>query len=160
VLILDEKTRIAYTRDKGQILIDIRIVCEGSAETDKITFIYDTGAYLTVINKERYEWHGLNKLPRREASIGGYGGSTPGYVFRIPGLVIGKRLLTGVWAYTPKSKDIKQNLLGDNVIEYFRPFQDNLHDSIYFLDNPQPNPYVASSLNFSLACESVMVIDD
>jgi len=72
-----------------------------------------------------YEWHGLDKLPRRGATMGGYVGSTPGYIFQIPGMRVGKRLLLGVWAFTPKSKDIKQNLLGDNVIEYFRPLQDN-----------------------------------
>ena len=157
--IFDERIRMEYERTKGQIFLRIQIVCEGSTNSDKIKFIYDTGAYLTVINREMYEWFNLNKLPRKEATMGGYVSSAPGYVFQIPGLVVGKRLLSGVWAFTPKSIDIKQNLLGDNVIEYFRSFQDNLNNCFYFLDNPSPDPYVSPDSNFSLACDSVLFLD-
>ena len=160
MLAIDEKTKIKYTRRKGHVYLDVRIVCEGSTDADKINFMYDTGAYITVINKERYEWFGLDKLPRREGVIGGYTGSTPGYIFQIPGLVIGKRLLSGVWAFTPKSEDVKQNLLGDNVIEYFRPFQDNQNDCFYFIDNLYPEPYTDVEYSFSLACDSVMFVED
>jgi hypothetical protein len=89
--------------------------------------------------------------------MSGYVGSTPGYVFQIPGLVIGKRLLSGVWAFSPKSMDVRQNLLGDNVIEYFRVFQDSMDDCFYFLDNPKPDPYIHPQTGFSLACDGVMV---
>jgi hypothetical protein len=159
-LTFDVKTRIGYRRKKGQIFLNVPIVCEGSTDSDAIDFIYDTGAYITVINKERYERYGLDKLPRKEASIGGYDGSTPGYVFQIPGLIIGKRLLSGVWAFSPISEDIKQNLLGDNVIEYFRPFQDNLNDCFYFADNPKPEPYTTPDKSASLACDKVLLIED
>jgi len=155
---LDAKTQVGYKRTKGQIFLEIPIICEGSTPSDKINFMYDTGAFLTVLNKERYEWFRLDKLPRKRTVMGGYGGRTPGYIFQIPGLVIGQRLLTGVWTFTPESKDAKQNLLGDNVIEYFMPFQNNLHDCFYFLDNPNPEPYVDKKTNFSLACDGIMYI--
>jgi hypothetical protein len=61
----DDNARLPYTRKKGHVYIKIPIVCEGSTDSDKIHFKYDTGAYLTVINRERYEWFGLNKLPRK-----------------------------------------------------------------------------------------------
>ena len=64
-----------------------------------------------------------------------------------------------LWVVTPKSKDIKQNLLGDNVIEYFRPFQDNQSDCFYFVDNLYPEPYVSSDKLVSLACDKVMVVE-
>jgi len=151
---------MGYKRKKGQVYLDVQVVCEGSTDSDKIDFMYDTGAFLTVINREIYEWFGLHKLPRKEVTISGYIGSTPGYMFQIPGLVIGKRLLSGVWAFTPKSKDVKQNLLGDNVIEYFRPFQDNLNNCFYFLDNPAPEPYANPEYNFSFACDRILPVSD
>ncbi|MCL2088403.1 MAG: hypothetical protein FWH14_02860 [Oscillospiraceae bacterium] len=152
----NEKTKIRFNRFKGQVYLHIPIVCEGSTDSDEILFMYDTGAYLTVINRERYEWYNLDKLPRKEVSIGGYVGTASGYLFQIPGLIVGRRLLTGVWAFSPKSMDVKQNLLGDNVIEYFMPFQDNLNDCFYFIDNPKPEPYIHPNTKFSLACDNVI----
>ena len=159
-LTLENKTKVPFTREKGHTYLDIVIVCEGSTEKDIITFIYDTGAYLTVINKDIYEWFNLNKLPRKKIMIGGYSGNASGYLFQIPGLMIGNKLLTGVWSFTPESKDIKQNILGDNVIEYFRTFQDNLNDCIYFIENPNPEPYISPDGAFSFACDGVFPIDE
>ena len=159
-LTIDNKTRISYIRSKGHIYIDIILVCEGSTENDTIDFIYDTGAYLTTINKYVYEWFNLSRLPRKEITIGGYNGVTPGYMFQIPGLKVGEKLLTGVWAFSPKSDEIKQNLLGDNVIEYFRPFQDNLNDCIYFIENTSPEPYISPDGAFSLACDGVFLLEN
>lgn len=159
-LTIENKTKVPYIRDMGHIYLDIAIICKGSTEDDTIEFIYDTGAYLTVINRDIYEWFNLNKLPRREVTIGGYNATTTGYLFQIPGLKIGEKLLTGVWAFSPKHKDIKQNLLGDNVIEYFRPFQDNLNDCIYFIENPKPEPFTTSDGAFSLACDGVFLIEN
>jgi hypothetical protein len=157
---LNDKIRVDFDRKKGQVYLPIPIVCEGSTDSDEIYFMYDTGAYITVVNRERYEWFGLDKLPRKEATMSGYVGSTPGYVFQIPGLVIGKRLLSGVWAFSPKNMDVKQNLLGDNVIEYFKPWQDNENDCFFFLDNPKPDPYIHPETGFSLACDGVMVVGE
>ncbi|MCL2171856.1 MAG: retroviral-like aspartic protease family protein [Defluviitaleaceae bacterium] len=159
-LTIDEKTRLKYSRSKGHIYIRVPIVREGSTDSDRIEFIYDTGAYITVINREMYEFHGLDKLPRKDAMMGSYVGATPGYIFQIPGIIIGNRLLAGVWAFTPKTKNIKQNLLGDNVIEYFRPFQDNQEDCFYFIDNLHPEPYISPDKSLSLACDKIMTINE
>ena len=156
----DERVKMEYERLKGQVFLRVQIVCEGSTDTDIIKFIYDTGAYLTVINREVYEWFNLDKLPRQEAAIGGYAASAEGYIFQIPALVIGGRLLSGVWAFTPKRKDLDQNLLGDNVIEYFRPFQDNQENCFYFVPNLTPDPYVSPHNGFSLACDSVLLLEE
>ena len=157
---INERMRIKFERIKGHIHLDIRVVREGGTILDIINFVYDTGAYITVINRERYEELNLDRLPRTEVTMGGYVGIASGYVFQIPGLIIGQRLLTGVWAFSPKSKDIQQNLLGDNVIEYFMPFQDNHNDYLYFPDNPTPEPYIYPGTNFSLACSQALYVDD
>ena len=156
----DNNTKMPFIRRRGQIHLRVQVVFKDSTGADKIDFIYDTGAYLTVINRDRYEWYGFDKLARSKAAINGYSGSTSGYVFQIPGLVIGRRLLAGVWAFTPESREIKQNLLGDNVIEYFNPYQDNECDCFYFTDNPAPDPYVSQKHGFSLACDGVFFVDD
>jgi len=151
---------VKYERQKGHVYIDIPIIFEGSTKEDIINFVYDTGAYITVINRERYLKYSLDKLPRYETNIGGYSGLTPGYIFQIPGLIIGQRLLKGVWAFSPKGEDEQQNLLGDNVIEYFIPIQDNHNDCFYFPDNPTPEPFVDTETLFSLACNGVFYVDD
>ena len=68
-VIIDDKTRMDYERVKGHIYLPIKIICEGSTDEDKIDFLYDTGAYLTVINRDRYEWFGLHRLPRKKVTI-------------------------------------------------------------------------------------------
>ena len=158
---LDERTKHEFVRGKdGHIYIEIPIVCEGSSSNDTIPFIYDTGAFITVLNRNRYEHFKLYNLPRSEVTLHGYAGGTPGYLYKIPGLQIGKRLVRGVWAFTPEISQLKQNLLGSNVLEYFRPFQDNMYDSIYFPDNLTPKPFFSEKHGVSLACDSVLLIGE
>jgi len=158
----DEKTKIKMYRLKdGHTYISVPIVCEGRSGNDEpVPFIYDTGAFITVLNRNRYEHFKLDSLPRHEVTLNGYVGGTPGYMYQIPGLQMGARLLVGVWAFTPKSLELKQNLLGSNVLEYFRPFQDNTNGFIYFPDNATPKPYFSAKHNISLACEHVFHIED
>ena len=109
-----------------------------------IDFIYDSGAFLTVINKERYETLGLNSLPRIEHYINGYTGKADGFYFQLPLLCIAGEDLPHVWAFSPKSSELSQNLLGTNVIEKFRVFQDNENDSFFFQINNNPRYYRTS----------------
>ncbi|MCL2604059.1 MAG: retroviral-like aspartic protease family protein [Defluviitaleaceae bacterium] len=158
--IVNEQTKIIFKRGgDGHIIIRVPIIVEGGANNDTIDFIYDTGAYITVISNERYEQFNLDKLPRIDVTVGGYTGATPGYLFKIPGLRLGKKVLTGVWAFSPKDSALRQNLLGCNVIEYFCPYQDNENDCIYFNENPSPKPYYSPKYNISLACDGVYLID-
>ncbi|MDR1688672.1 MAG: retropepsin-like domain-containing protein [Clostridiales bacterium] len=157
---LDDKTRIMYERIGGHVYLDVQLVFEGSTDADRVNFIYDSGAYITVLARQIYEACHLDRLPCRRVDVGGYIGKTSGVLFRIPGLRIGKRLLTGVWAFSPDREDLEQSLLGDNVIEYFRPVQDNQNDCFYFPDNNTPNPYTDDSGGFTLACDKVMYVDD
>jgi hypothetical protein len=125
-----------------------------------MTFTFDDKTKITVLNLDRYEHFKLHNLERREITLHGYAGGTPGYLYKIPGLRIGKRLVQGVYTFTPKSPALKQNLLGNNVLEYFRPFQDNMHDCIYFPDNLTPKPFYSEKHNISLACDGVLLFGD
>ena len=110
-----------------------------------IDFIYDSGAFLTVINKERYETLGLDRLPRIEHYINGYTGKAPGYYFQLPWIQLGGEDLPYVWAFSPKSGELSQNLLGTNVIERFRIFQDNETDCFFFIKNNNPRYYTTEN---------------
>jgi len=157
----DERTKHEFVRGKdGHIYVRIPIVCEGSSSNDVISFIYDTGAFITVLNRDRYEHFKLHTLPRREVTLHGYAGGTIGYLYKIPGLKVGGRLVKGVWAFTPETPLLKQNLLGNNVLEYFRPFQDNMYDSVYFPDNLNPKPFFSEKHGVSLACDGVLLLGD
>ena len=161
MIALDKRTRHKMVRDQGHYYIDILIVREGSTDDDYESFMYDTGAYITVLCKNVYESHKFGTLPRFAFSMKGYGGGvSPGVVYRIPGLKIGKRLLTDIWAFTPDSYELKENILGGNVIEYFVTVQDNDADYIYFLDNINPRPHHDERINVSLACGGVFSLDD
>ena len=153
---INNHMRVGYRRYKGHVYLSVPIVFEGSKSNDMIDFIYDTGAFITTINRRLYEAYKLDKLVRHEKKLNSYTGTTEGYMFQIPGLIIGQRLLTGVWAFTPKSHEITQNLLGDNVIEYFIPIQDNQNDCFYFPDNPTPEPYTHPISKQTLACNDVL----
>ena len=155
---LDERVRLKTTREKGHFYVDLLIVCEDSTDDDFVPFMYDTGAWLTVLSRKYYETYKLNSLHWKPFSMGGYGAGEdesrriPGFIYQIPALKIGRRLLTEVWAFTPASYEITENILGGNAIEYFNPYQDNGNDYFYFFDNPTPKPYVHEASGFSLEC--------
>ena len=158
---LDKRTGYKMMRNQGHYYIDVLIVSEGGTDDDYETFMYDTGAYITVLCRNVYETHKFDALPRFAFPMKGYGGGvSPGVVYTIPGLKIGRRLLTDVWAYTPDSYELEENILGANVIEYFMTVQDNDDDYIYFLDNANPKPYYDERTKVSLACGDVFALGD
>ena len=158
---LDKRIRHKITREKGHFYVYILIVCEGSTDDTFISFMYDTGAWITVLSRKHYEVHKLDALPRQQFSMSGYGAGEddakriPGYVYKIPALKIGNKILTEVWSFTPLSYDITENILGGNAIEYFCPFQDNNEDFFYFFDNFNPKPYRHETSGFTLKCGGV-----
>jgi hypothetical protein len=153
------------TREKGHFYVKLLIVCEGSTDDDFIPFMYDSGAWVSVLSRKYYESYKLNALPWNSFSMSGYGAGldesrkVQGFLYQIPALKIGVRALADVWAFTPESYDIKENILGGNAIEYFCPFQDNNHDYFYFFDNPNPKPYIHEASGFSLACGGSYSLD-
>ena len=71
-----------YDATDSHYHMDVQIVCESSNDDELVDFVYDSGAFITVTNKERYESLGLDKYPRRQVSLSGYTGKTDGYMFQ------------------------------------------------------------------------------
>ena len=66
-LTFDEKTRLKMFRhNDGHVHIWVPIICEGSTDKDAVLFIYDTGAFITVLNRDRYDYFKLYQLPRQK----------------------------------------------------------------------------------------------
>jgi len=163
---LDENVRHKITRAKGHFYAKFLLVRDGSADNNFISFMYDSGAWITVLSRKVYERNKLNALPWKPFSMSGYGAgvdesrTVPGFIYQIPALKIGQRLLTEVWAFTPASYEISENILGGNAIEYFNTYQDNGNDCFYFFDNPDPKPYIHEATGFSLKCGGSFSLDE
>jgi len=104
-----------------------------------IDFIFDTGAFLTVINRRTAV--GLGFLHRFTVqtgiSLNGFSGSCLADLKEIPGLIIGGRRLEGVKVAVPHD-DTDMSILGLNVLEHFKYTIDTENDRIHFYTNPKP----------------------
>ena len=78
----DPSRKSVFRRENGQYKLYATIFRDVSkTKTGVVDFIYDSGAFLTVINKERYETLGLDCLPKIEHHINGYTGKANGFFF-------------------------------------------------------------------------------
>ncbi|MCL2198271.1 MAG: retroviral-like aspartic protease family protein [Defluviitaleaceae bacterium] len=104
-----------------------------------VDFVFDTGAFLTVITRDaaaRLGFH--NRFTVQEnITLSGFSGECLADLKEIPGFTIGGRKLTGVKVAVPHI-ETNTSILGLNVIEYFKYFIDTEHDKIYFAENPMP----------------------
>jgi hypothetical protein len=62
-------------------------------------------------------------------------------------------LLTDVPVLIPHNKDLKQNIVGLNVLEYFDYYIDTGNDRLYLNLNPNPRPY-----DPALACGNIFTL--
>ena len=60
----------------------------------------------------------------------------------VPGIKIASWVITQVNVLVPFDKEIKQEVLGQNVLEYFNYNVKHDEDKIYFAKNPNPKPQV------------------
>jgi predicted aspartyl protease len=120
---------------------------------DNIDFIFDTGAFLTVITRKMARFFGFVEAYtiKKDISLTGFAGGCLADLKELPGFVIGGRILSGVKVAVPHDEtDI--NILGLNVIEYFRYYIDTENDYVYFA--PNRNVAIAQELQ----CKSINVI--
>jgi len=84
-------------RKEGTLRITVQAVYEGSTKhgTD-ISFILDTGAYLTVISRGTAIRCHFDKLPKKRTTLFGFSGGIAADFVRIPGLRMLDRLYTDV----------------------------------------------------------------
>ena len=101
-----------------------------------VMFLFDTGAYVTVINKETSLFLGFDRITPLvdDFPLTGISGSLDASLIEIPGMIIGDRTLKGIKVAVPH-EDSKCCILGLNVLEHFNYLLDSEHSKIYFNDN-------------------------
>ena len=125
----------------------------GSFSNESIDYIFDTGAYITVVTRKVAQFLGFidKYTTQSNVTLDGFAGSCLVDIKDIPGMVIGGRRLEGVKVAVPHV-DTDINILGLNVIELFKYYIDTENDMIYFADNPNP------SIEEQLRCGRVHVL--
>jgi len=134
---------LSIKRHGGHYYVTLRATYNTSnkAYTEKIDFILDTGAFITVISRDIAELFGYDKLPKIPSKIKGYTGETPADFVRIPGLKILNIEFVDVPVLIPHNKELKQNILGLNVLEYLEYSIETKNDKIYVSLNTNPRHY-------------------
>ena len=106
----------------------------------RIDFIFDTGAYITVVTKNTAMRLGFIDSYTVEANVplSGFSGECLADIKNVPGFVVGGRRLEGVKVAVPHMAT-DMNILGLNVLEHFKYFIDTESNKIYFAQNPAPD---------------------
>jgi predicted aspartyl protease len=127
--------------DDGHYHLTVPAFYEKQSYSNRRTdFVFDTGAFITVMTRntaERLRFFGLPTIIA-DISLNGFVGGCLADIKEIPRLLVGSRFLDGVKVAIPR-ETTETNILGLNVIEYFKYFIDTENDKIYFAQNPQPN---------------------
>ena len=107
---------------------------------DRVDFVFDTGAYITVITKRDAAFLGFTNsyIIQSGVPLSGFIGGCMVDIMNIPGMIIGGRHLEGVKVAVPQV-DTDTNILGLNVLETFKYLIDTENDLIFFAQNPLPN---------------------
>jgi clan AA aspartic protease (TIGR02281 family) len=128
---------LRYDAD-GHRHIEIPVFYEkGSYSNHAVDFIFDTGAYLTVLTRKTARRFGFDKIVpiRTNIPLTGFADSRcTGDMVAIPRMLIGGRMLGDVKVAVPHI-DTEDDILGLNVLEHFNYLIDNTNDKIYFSDN-------------------------
>jgi predicted aspartyl protease len=137
--------------DDGHYHMIVPIFYETDSYTSyKADFVFDTGAYITVMTRETAERLGfLNSHNLIEnVPLKGFAGECLADIKEIPGLFLGGRFFENVKVAVPHEAT-DMNILGLNVIDYLKFFVDTEYDRICFILNPQPKvpqPFLCGSV--------------
>ena len=99
----------------------------------EIDFVFDTGAFITVITKETAGFFGFDKLEilDKDIELSGYVGKCLANKVRIPSLTFGGWTQENVPALIPQA-DTSMNILGLNAIAHFSYLINSGNEKIYF----------------------------
>jgi predicted aspartyl protease len=131
---------VEITRKEGHIFFEMEFVSCDQPTNDSTAIMLDSGAYLTVISANTATKFGFDNLPYKNLDLRGFTGSTPAKLITIPGIKIVGWVITQVNILVPFDRKIKQEVLGQNVLEYFNYNVKHDEDKIYFTKNPNPKP--------------------
>jgi len=151
----DDRSSLKLYRQDGHYFITVRAVHRGGElEGTRINFIFDTGAFISVISRKTAVLCGFDKLPKKPAELRGFTGAEPADFVVIPGLRLLDNLITDVPVLIPKDSTSDHEVLGLNVLEYFKYYVDTENDRLYLCLNPNPKPY-----DGTLSCGQIFSVD-
>jgi len=136
-LTFDAVMDLEYRADGHRHLMVPVFFKEGSHANDKVDFILDTGAYLTVLTLKTAVLFGFDKVTplKKNIPLTGFAGfSIAGDLIEIT-MLIGNRKLSAAKVAIPYV-NTTDNILSLNILEHFNYAIDNTNDKIYFADNP------------------------
>ncbi|MCL2225935.1 MAG: aspartyl protease family protein [Defluviitaleaceae bacterium] len=137
VLTFDSSMTLEYMEDGHRHLMVPVFFSGNSYANDKVDFILDTGAFLTVITTETAKIFGFDKLPplKKNIPLMGFAGfGINGDLVEIS-MLLGNRRLDGVKVAIPYA-NTTDNILSLNILEHFNYAVDSTNDKIYFSENP------------------------
>jgi len=152
---------IEFERDGGHIHIQANIFSQ-TLDFSDVSFIFDTGAYITVLARERAEQIGLPLTGIYTANLTGFNidrGSDEAEIVIAPKIEIGKFIVEDVKILVPLADIEVPSVIGENVLEYFNYVIDHEKDYIYFAKNPVPKPYINLEKGIDLSCGRVLLHD-
>ncbi|MCL2198555.1 MAG: hypothetical protein FWB80_06505 [Defluviitaleaceae bacterium] len=137
VLTFGSTLDLEYRTDGHRHLMIPVFFGESSYANDKVDFILDTGAYLTVLTLKTAILFGFDKLPpiKKNIPLTGFAGfSINGDLVEI-NMLLGNRKLNAAKVVIPYVHTT-DNILSLNILEHFNYAVDSTDDKIYFSDNP------------------------
>ena len=149
---------IEFIRLKGHILIDVHVFPPAEAPS-KIQFVFDSGAYITVMNRLNAHRIGLPLTGIYNANITGFNknrGSDKAEIILVQKIEIGKFIIEDVKILVPLEDIEVIEVIGENVLEYFTYTVDHNIDRIYFNKNLNPKPYKNLEKDIYLSCGRVL----
>ncbi len=128
----------------------------GSFSNERIDFILDTGAYITVITRKEAALLGFigQYTVRHDIPLEGFAGGCLADIMEIPGMVLGGQFLKGVKVAVPHV-DTATNILGLNVLDLFKFLVDTENRQLHLARNPAPqiSPHLQCAGVFSLSAD-------
>ena len=124
----------------------------------KIQFVFDSGAYITVLTRLNARRIGLPLTGEYTANLTGFNkdrGHDKAEIVIVPKIEIGKYFVENVQILVPLEDIEIAEVIGENVLEYFTYVVDHDIDRIYFAKNPSPKPYRDSAKGIDLSCGQV-----
>ena len=147
-----------FSRVKGHMLIDVNVFPSEGMPT-KIPFVFDTGAYITVLTRMSAHQIGLPLTGAYNANITGYNkerGSDKAEMVIAPKIEIGKFIVEDIQVLVLLEDIEIAEVIGENVLEYFNYTVDHDINRVYFAKNHNPKPYKNPERGIDLSCGRVL----
>jgi hypothetical protein len=150
-----------FDRESGHLRVWASVF-SNSENFTRVSFIFDTGAYITVLSQKLARQIGLPLKGNYTANLTGFNkerGSDMAEIVIAPKIEIGRIIIESVKILVPLDDIAVPEVIGENILEYFNYAVDHDIDNIYFAKNPNPKPYINNEKGIDLSCGRVLVQD-